>query len=63
MAAPAALTQLLAYMGAVAEQDKTNVRGLLIAGDFHPHIVFATRAIRNVQLRRYRYMFTFEAVE
>jgi hypothetical protein len=62
-AAPAALTQLLAHMGAVAGQDQAAVRGLLIAADFHPHIVFATRAIRNVQLRRYRYPFTFEAVE
>ena len=62
-AAPAALTQLLADMGAVAGQDQSAVRGLLIAGDFHPHIVFATRSIPNVQLRRYRYAFTFEAVE
>jgi hypothetical protein len=62
-AAPAALTQLLADMGAVAGQDQSAVRGLLIAGDFHPHIVFATRAIPNVQLRRYRCTFTFEAAE
>lgn len=63
MAAPAALTQLLAYMGAVAEQDKTNVRGVLVAGEFHSRVVFAAKAIPNVQLRRYRYNFMFEAVE
>ena len=62
-AEPAALTQLLAYMGAVAGPDQSAIRGMLIAGDFHPRIVFAARAIPNVQLRRYRYKFTFEAVE
>ncbi len=62
-AAPAALTQLLAYMGAVAEQDETDVRGLLVAGEFHPLIVSAAKAIPNVHLRRYRYNFMFEAVE
>jgi len=63
MAAPAALTQILAHMSAVAGQDQSAVRGVLIAGDFHPRIVFATRATPNVQLLRYRSMFNFEAVE
>lgn len=62
-AAPAALTQLLAHMGAVAGQDQSAVRGVLIAGDFHPRIVSAAKAIPNVQLRRYRFNFMFEAVE
>ena len=63
IAAPAALTQLLAYMGAVAGQDQSGIRGVLIAGEFHPRVVSAARAIPNVELRRYRYKFTFEAVE
>jgi len=59
-AAPEALTQLLAYMGAIAKQDQVPVRGMLIAGDFHTRIVFAAQAVPNVELRRYRFKFTFE---
>lgn len=61
-AAPEALTQLLAYMGVVTKQEQKQVRGILIAGGFHPRIVFAVRAVPNVQLRRYRFKFTFETV-
>ncbi len=62
-AAPEALTQLLAYMGAIGGEEQAAVRGILIAGDFHPRIVHAAKAIPNVQLSRYRFRFTFEAVE
>jgi len=62
-ASPEALTQLLAYMGVVSRQDQKPVRGILIAGDFHARIVFAAQAVPNVQLRRYRFKFTFETVE
>jgi RecB family endonuclease NucS len=62
-AAPEALTQLLAYMGAVKTQDQKPVRGMLIASDFHPRVVFAARAIPNVQLQRYRFKFIFESAE
>jgi hypothetical protein len=61
--APAALTQLLAHMDAVAGEDQSAVRGILVAGDFHPDIVVAARATPNVQLRRYHCTFTFEAAE
>jgi len=61
-AAPEALTQLLAYMGAIGQQDQQSVRGILVAGDFHPRVIFAARAVPNVQLRRYRFKFTFESV-
>jgi len=63
VAAPEALTQLLGYMGAVPKQEGQPVRGILVAGDFHPRVVFAVRATTNVQLRRYRFRFTFESVE
>lgn len=62
-AVPEALTQLLAYMGVVSKQDRKPVRGVLIAGDFHPRIVFAAQAVPNVQLRRYSFKFAFEVVE
>jgi len=50
-AQPEALTQLLAYMGAV--DNSRTVRGILIAGDFHQRLTYAARAIPNVTLRRY----------
>jgi transcriptional regulator with XRE-family HTH domain len=62
-AEPEALTQLLAYMGVIGKQEQKPVRGILIAGDFHPRVVFAAHAVTNVQLRRYRFAFTFEAIE
>lgn len=62
-AAPEALTQLLAYMGAVSKSERQPVRGLLVAGDFHPRVIFAARAVPNVQLRRYRFKFFFESLE
>jgi hypothetical protein len=59
-AAPEALTQLLAYMGVLKKEDNAAVRGFLIAGDFHPRVVYAAQAIPNVSLRKYRFNFTFE---
>jgi RecB family endonuclease NucS len=58
-AVPESLTQLLAYMGSFSKQEHKQVRGILIAGDFHPRIVYAARAVPNVQLRRYCFKFTF----
>jgi RecB family endonuclease NucS len=60
-AAPEALTQLLAYMGAI-KQDQKPTRGILIAGGFHRRVVFAAQAVPNIQLRRYQVHFTFGAV-
>lgn len=62
-AAPEALTQLLAYMGALANTNKTSARGILVAGDFHPRVVFGARAVPNVQLRRFRFKFSFELIK
>jgi len=61
MATPEALTQLLAYMGDLqTRQDERQIRGILVADDFHPRILFAAPAVPNVQLRKYRFRFTFE---
>ena len=62
-APPEALTQLLGYMGALSGQDDRKIRGILVAPDFHERVIFAARATPNVQLRRYRFRFTFEAIE
>jgi len=61
-ATPQVIAQVLAYMGAVAETDDKPVRGILVAGDFHKRVVLATRAVPNLQLRRYSFKFSFEAV-
>jgi endonuclease len=62
VAKPGALTQVLAYMAAVAEEDKKPVRGMLVASGFDTKVCFGARAVPNVQLRQYRFKFTFEAV-
>jgi hypothetical protein len=59
-AAPAALTQLLAYMGALADTEKRQVRGLLVAAGFHPKVLMAAKAVPDVQLRRYSVSFRFD---
>ena len=59
-ARPEAVTQILAYMGCVAERSGGAVRGILVAADFHPRVIFAARAISNLDLRRYSFRFSFE---
>lgn len=61
-AAPEALTQLLAYMGAMASPSEKQVRGILIASDFHQKIIYGASAVQNVQLRRYSFIFSFNEI-
>lgn len=60
-AKPAALTQLLSYMRSVAEEGVL-VRGILVASDFDIKIIQALRVVKNVELRKYRFKFKFDAV-
>jgi hypothetical protein len=61
-AAPQALTQTLAYIANVSDEEGgRDVRGILVAADFHPKVVEAVKVVPSVILRRYRYKFTFEA--
>lgn len=60
-APPKALTQLLAYMEAVGEDEA--VRGILVAEDFHDRILHAAKAVPNVQLQKYRFEFSFGRVQ
>ncbi len=59
VAAPQALTQLLAYIGAVGQEGGMAPRGLLIAQDFHPKVIFAAKATSNVKLLKYGFKFSF----
>ena len=62
VAQPESVTQLLAYMGSVSVNDRKLVRGILVAGDFHKKVILASRAIPNLQLKKYSFQFTFESV-
>lgn len=56
-----AVAQILGYMGDLMNAGK-NVRGILVAGDFPFGTIAAARAVPNLQLRKYRFQFSFEAV-
>jgi hypothetical protein len=57
------VTQILSYMGAISERENIPVRGILIAGDFSSRVIFAARAVPNLELRRYSFRFTFGEVK
>jgi RecB family endonuclease NucS len=61
-ASPDSVAQILAYMGSVSEEDKKITRGILVAGDFHQRVVYASRAVPNLQLMKYAFQFSFEKV-
>lgn len=56
---PDVIAQILSYMGSVAETEHKPVRGILVAGDFHKRVIFASRAIPNLDLRKYTFQFSF----
>jgi endonuclease len=62
-AGPEVIAQVLAYMGAVSAVEGKPVRGLLVAGEFHKRVIFANRAVPNLELRRYSFQFSFKPVE
>ncbi len=57
---PQAVAQILAYMGCIAEEENTSVRGILIGSGHDPRVTFAARAVPNLELKTYRYRFEFE---
>jgi RecB family endonuclease NucS len=63
LATPEVIAQVLSYMGAVAESDGVPVRGILVAGDFHKRVLWATRAIPNLELKKYSFQFSFESLK
>jgi hypothetical protein len=60
-----ALGQLLGYMGCLGA-DTINqvqeVRGILVASDFEPRVVFAAKALPMIKLLRYRVSFELQEV-
>lgn len=58
-----AIGQIVGYMGdLMAEEPNQTVRGLLVAGDFDKSCQSAVRAIPNLELKRYRFAFTFDSI-
>ncbi len=60
---PECVAQILSYMGALSDKEQKPVRGILVAGDFPPRVVFAARAVPNLQLKKYTFKFSFEEVK
>lgn len=56
---PAAVAQVLAYMGCIAADRGGSVRGILVASDFDKRVEYAARAVPNLALKRYRFKFEF----
>ncbi len=53
------VAQTLGYMGDIAEEDETEVRGIIVAADFNQRVQSAARAIPNLELKTYSYNFEF----
>lgn len=54
-----ALTQLLGYMSAIAEEEGCNVKGYLIAENFTDRLKLAAKAVDSIQLKCYAFSFYF----
>ncbi|MDE0121180.1 MAG: endonuclease NucS [Bryobacterales bacterium] len=54
-----AIGQILSYMGDVADEESTEVRGILVAGEFDDKARAAARVVPALSLRRYRVKFEF----
>ena len=59
-ARPDVIAQILGYMGCIDTERDGQVRGILVAADFDPRVVFAADAVPNLSLKKYRYRFDFE---
>lgn len=59
-ASPDSVAQTLAYMASINEEENKPTRGILVAGDFHQRVVYASRAVPNFELIKYAFQFSFE---
>ena len=60
-----ALGQLLGYMGCISSNqtmNTTKTRGILVASDFQPRVVYAAKGLPNVKLVKYRVSFELEEI-
>lgn len=57
-----AVAQLLSYMGDIVSDGGKPVRGILLAAKFSARAISAARASANIELKRYSFNFSFQAV-
>ena len=59
-----ALGQLLGYMGCMGATSggSTNVRGVLVASDFEPRVIYATKGLPSIKLIKYRVSFELQEI-
>jgi len=59
-----ALGQLLGYMGCIgaASERDSKVRGILVASDFEPRVIFAAKGLSSVKLIKYKVFFELEEI-
>jgi hypothetical protein len=57
-----AIGQIMSYIGDLQAENGEAVRGILVAGDFTARAVAASKAVPNVELRKYAFKFAFQKV-
>jgi len=56
------IAQILSYMNAIAEEEGRPVRGAIVAGEFTDRVISAAKAVPNLDLFTYSYLFSFSPV-
>ncbi len=62
-AKPDVIAQTLSYMEAVKDEDKKEVRGIIIASSFTERVKLAARQIPQLKLVQYSFQFNFTKIE
>lgn len=57
------IAQVLAYMSAVSDEKGSTVRGIIVAGEFDELVILASKAVPNLELRKYSYQFRFSGLQ
>jgi len=56
------ITQILSYMGSLYLEGMEKIRGILVAYDFPPKVVFSSKVIPNLKLVKYKFNFKFKEI-
>jgi len=59
-----ALGQLLGYMGCIGATsgESANIRGILVASDFEPRVIYAAKGLPSIKLIKYRVSFELQEI-
>ena len=58
-----AVGQILSYIGDLQANGRRAIRGILVAADFTGRAIAASKAVPNVELRKYGFTFSFQKVK